>query len=199
MHCKKKDAAEFGDYRNISVVVHARKVLLKLVATCLSNYHYTASSMASPQRSKAASVQLTRPTPQCFWPGDFTSWLARKKSTPLYVCVIDLIKACDSVDRELLWTVLERFGVSPKILAIICKFLDGMRACVRTGVQTCFGWLDVGQGLGQGCNLAQLLFFFAAMLMVSVGEFPQDDKVMADMVKMERDSREKERSQQRRP
>ena len=33
------------------------------------------------------------------------------EETPLYMCFIDLQKAYDSVDRELLWVVLARFGV----------------------------------------------------------------------------------------
>ena len=35
---KKKDRAECGNYRGISLVVHAGKVLLKIVATRLSAY-----------------------------------------------------------------------------------------------------------------------------------------------------------------
>ena len=111
---------------------------------------------------------------------------ARKTSTPLYACFIDLTKAYDSVDRELLWSVLRRFGVPPKMLAVIRQFHDGMRARVRMDDGTCSDWFDVGQGLRQGCNLAPLLFnlFFAAMLMVAVDEFSGDEQVMTDMVKI---------------
>ena len=57
--------------------------------------------------------------------------LARKKRISLYVCVIDLTKAYDSVDRTLLWTVLARFGVPQIMISVIRQFHDGMRACVR--------------------------------------------------------------------
>ena len=112
--------------------------------------------------------------------------LARKTSAALYACFVDLTKAYDSVDRELLWSVLRRFGVPPKMLAVIRQFHDGMRARVRMDDGTCSEWFDVGQGLRQGCNLAPLLFnlFFAAMLMVAVDEFSGDEQVMTDMVKI---------------
>ena len=51
---------------------------------------------------------------------------------PLYVCSIDLQKAYDSVDRELLWKVLTRSGVPTKTLTIIRNFHEGMRARVCT-------------------------------------------------------------------
>ena len=44
---------------------------------------------------------------------------------------IDLQKAYDSVDRTLLWEVLARFGVPPRMITIIRMFHDGMRARVQ--------------------------------------------------------------------
>ena len=35
---KKKDRIEFGNYRGISLVAHAGKILLKIIARCLSEY-----------------------------------------------------------------------------------------------------------------------------------------------------------------
>ena len=35
---KKKDRAECGYYRDISLVAHAGKILLKVIADCLSDY-----------------------------------------------------------------------------------------------------------------------------------------------------------------
>ena len=48
------------------------------------------------------------------------------------MCFVNLVKAYDSVGRTLLWTVLARFGVPPKLLAVIRQFHDGMRARIRT-------------------------------------------------------------------
>ena len=58
--------------------------------------------------------------------------LGRARRIPLYMCFIDLQKAYDYVDRELLWVVLERFGVPEKMLTVIRQFHEGMRARVGT-------------------------------------------------------------------
>ena len=96
--------------------------------------------------------------------------LARKKGTAVFACFIP--KAYDSVDRELLRDVLRRFGVPPKMLAVICNFHDSMRARVRIDSGLLSDWFEVYQGLRQECYLAPLLFnlFFAAMLTVCVDE-----------------------------
>ena len=60
---------------------------------------------------------------------------------------MDLQKAYDSVDRELLWVVLARFGVPEKILTVICQFQEGMRARVCTDDGEHSEWFDITQGL----------------------------------------------------
>ena len=57
--------------------------------------------------------------------------LARRRRIPLYMCFVDLQKAYDSVDRELLWKVLARAGVPEEMIAVIRQFHDGMQAQVR--------------------------------------------------------------------
>ena len=57
--------------------------------------------------------------------------LGRKEHVPLYMFFVDLQKAYESIDRVFLWAILNRLGVSPKIISIIRQFHDGMRACVR--------------------------------------------------------------------
>ena len=114
--------------------------------------------------------------------------LARKKDTPLYLCFIDLTKAYDSVDRTLLWDVLARFGVPPRMLAVIRQFHDGIQACVRLDDGECSDKFDVGQGLRQGCVLAPLLFnmFFTAVLRVAEKRFLADAAITDNMVQLQR-------------
>ena len=103
---------------------------------------------------------------------------------PLFLCFIDLQKAYDSVDRTLLWQVLTRFGVPPKILAV---FHDGMRACVRSEDGECSEWFEVGQGLRQGCVLSPLLFnvFFAAVLHIALERFSRNGHILGDLVHLD--------------
>eukprot|EP00752_Nemacystus_decipiens_P015555 g13878.t1 len=177
---KKGDPLECGNYRGISLVAHAGKVLLKIVATRLSNYCEREGILPEEQ----SGFRPRRSTLDMLFVIHRLHELARKKGTAVFACFIDLTKAYDSVDRELLWCVLRRFGVPPKMLAVIRGFHEGMRARVRMDNGSLSDWFDVGQGLRQGCNLAPLLFnlFFAAMLLVCVAEFAEDTRVMEDMV-----------------
>ena len=57
--------------------------------------------------------------------------LGRQRKIQLYMCFVDLQKAYDSADRELLWEVLARAGVPSVMIDVIRQFHDGMRARVR--------------------------------------------------------------------
>ena len=95
---KKKDRTECGNYRGISLVAHAGKILLKIIARRLSEYCERVGILPEeqsgfrPNRSTTDMMFLIRRLQE----------LARKKRIPLYVCFIDLTKAYDSVDRTLL-------------------------------------------------------------------------------------------------
>ncbi|CAB1103350.1 unnamed protein product [Ectocarpus sp. CCAP 1310/34] len=169
------DTMECGNYRGISLVAHAGKMLRKVVATRLSHYREREGILPEEQ----SGFRPHRSTLDMLFAIQRLHELARKKSTAVFACFVDLTKAYDSVDRDLLWDVLRRFGVPPKMLAVIRHFHEGMRARVRTDDGQYSEWFDVGQGLRQGCNLAPLLFnlFFAAMLMVAMAEFDKDPKV----------------------
>ena len=113
--------------------------------------------------------------------------LARKKDTPLFMCFIDLTKAYDSVHHTLLWTVLARFDIPPRTLAVIRQFHDGMRTCARLDGEFS-DMFDVEQGLRQGCVLAPLLFniFFTAVLRVAEERVTADAVIMDSMVQLQR-------------
>ena len=93
---KKKDRTECGNYRGISLVAHAGKILLKIIVRRLSNYCERLGvlpeerSVFRPNRSTTDMMFVIRRLQE----------LARKKRIPL--CFIDLTKTYDSVDRTLL-------------------------------------------------------------------------------------------------
>ena len=112
---KKKDRTERRNYRGISLVAHAGKILLNIIARRLGEYCERAG--IPPKEQSGFRLRLQE--------------LARKKRITLFVCSIDLTKAYDSVDPTILWTVLDRFGVPQNIISVIRQFHDGMRAFVR--------------------------------------------------------------------
>jgi len=52
----------------------------------------------------------------------------REQSRDLYLAFIDLTKAFDTVNRELLWQIglLRKFGCPPAFLTILQEFHNGM-------------------------------------------------------------------------
>ena len=177
---KKKDRTECGSYRGISLVAHAGKIMLKVIASRLSEYCERVGILPEEQ----SGFRPNRSTTEIMFVICRLQELARKKRIPLYVCFIGLTKAYDSVDRTLLWTVLARFGVLQKMISVICQFHDGMRACVRLDGRVCSRWFAVEQGLRQGCVLAPLLFniFFAAVINVASTRFKVDKGITDALV-----------------
>lgn len=75
----------------------------------------------------------------------------------LYIAFINLSRAFDTINRELLWKHLSKLGVPPKFLCILHQLHDGMQARVLTGeLQSEF--FKVNVGVKQGCVLAPVLF-----------------------------------------
>ena len=177
---KKKDRTECGNYRGISLVAHAGKILLKIIARRLSEYCERVRILPGEQ----SGFRPNRSTTDMMFVIRRLQELARKKRIPLYVCFIDLTKAYDSIGRTLLWTVLARFGVPHNMISVIREFHDGMRACMRLDDRMCSRWFAVEQGLRQGCVLAPLLFniFFAAVINVASTRFKADKGIMDALV-----------------
>ena len=99
----------------------------------------------------------------------------------------DLTKGCGSVDRTLLWTVLARFGLPPRMHAVIREFHDSMWACVRLDDGECSDMFDVKQSLRQRWVLAALMFniLFTAVLRVAEKRFTADAGIMDSMVQLQ--------------
>ena len=179
---KKKDRTECGNYRGISLVAQARKILLKIIDRLLSEYCERVGILPEEQSGFRPNRFIT----------DMTfvirrlQGVARKKRIPLYVCFIDLTKAYDSVDRTLPWTVLDRFGAPQNIISVIRQLHDVMRAFVQLDDRVCSGWPGVERGLRQECVLAPLLFniFFAAVVNVAYTRFKADKGTMAALVNL---------------
>ena len=53
----------------------------------------------------------------------------RKQHQDLYIAFVDLTKAFDMVNRDLLWNILRKFGCPPSSIAILQQFNTGM--CVQ--------------------------------------------------------------------
>ncbi|BHF70267.1 hypothetical protein SprV_0301331700 [Sparganum proliferum] len=86
--------------------------------------------------------------------------------THLYSTFVDLTKAFDTVNREGLWKIMQKFGCPERFIEMVRQLHDGMMARV-TDNGTVSEAFAVTNGVKQGCVLAPTLFslMFSAMLM----------------------------------
>ena len=111
----------------ISLVSHAGKVFLKVVARRLGAYCEAKGLLPDEQ----CRFQPNRSTTDMMFVVRRLQEIGRKAGVSLFMCFIDLRKAYDTVGRTLLWQVLTRIGVPSHMIAAIRNFHDEMRARVR--------------------------------------------------------------------
>ena len=75
----------------------------------------------------------------------------------VYTAFVDLEKAFDSVDRSMMWRVLEMYGVNKTLLNAIRAIYQNSRSCVRVDGEYS-EYFDVYKGVRQGCIMSPWLF-----------------------------------------
>ena len=167
---RKGDRADCSNSRGISLLSAGGKALAHILL----------------QRLVQHVVDRVVPESQCGFRRDrstvdmvFTARLlqekCREQHQDLYVAFVDLTKAFDSVDRDLLWSILLRFGCPPKFVKLIRAFHDGMKASV-IAAGDCSDAFTVATGVKQGCVLAPILFnlFLSAVTTTASASFDRD-------------------------
>ena len=174
---KTSDRSSCHNYRGISLLSRAGKLPMNIVANRLSDYCEAHGILPDeqcgfrPERSIADMLYVVLRLQE----------LARLRRVPLYMCFVDLQKAYDSVDRELLWKVLAQAGVPEEMIAARVRMDDGQLS----------DWFEVTQRLRLRCVLYPLLFniFFAAAIEVILVRFSEDDTIQKDPVYLEEEAR----------
>ena len=173
VHKQMGDRAECGNSRGISLLSGAGKVLAKIMHICLLEH----------------VVDLVLPESQCgFRSGRSTIDMifaarqlqekCREQHQDLYLAFVDLAIAFDTVNRDLHWSILRKFGCPPTFIAILQQFHTGMCAqVVMAGSQSTSFPVDVG--VKQGCVLAPIIFnlLLVAIILVSHRDLQSSDFV----------------------
>ena len=141
-----------GNSRGISLLSAAGKVLAKVMLSRLIQSiteHLLPESQCGfrKDRSTVDMVFTTRQLQE----------KCREQHQDLHMAFVDLSKAFDTVNRDLLWAVLLRVGCPQKFVSILRSFHEGMMAQVTTGGLESRPF-KVCTGVRQGCVLAPVLF-----------------------------------------
>ena len=96
---------------------------------------------------------------------DTILWKSRSQKKPVHMSFVDISKAYDSVNREILWRKLSSIGFTGDFLSSLkALYTDDSVDCVINGVATRPVFLR--RGLRQGCALSPLLF---ALYIMDIG------------------------------
>jgi hypothetical protein len=89
----------------------------------------------------------------------------RELGLPCFKCFVDLTKAYDKVKRDILWKILAKRGVPPKLLQLIKSIHEDVQASVRVNGELLEPF-QLENGLKQGSIFAPLLFniFFGTII-----------------------------------
>ena len=105
----------------------------------------------------------------------------REQHQYIYMAFVDLTKAFDTVNRDILWNILRKFGCPPTFIAILQQFHTGMCAqVVMAGSQSSSFPVEVG--VKKDCVLAPIIFY---LLLVSITLVSHRDLQSSDFVGIE--------------
>ena len=157
---KSGDLSLPGNYRGIMLLETAYKIIAIILHTRLlpiqENLDIESQCGFRPQRSCSDAV--------------FTVKLAIKKrrehGLETWVLFLDLVKAFDRVPRELLWKILEKFGVQSKLIMLLKSLHAHVE--VKFSVNDVTQTIECTIGVKQGDILGPILFtFFLTAVMIT--------------------------------
>lgn len=148
----KGDRAVCGNSRGISLLSIAGKVLAKIMLNRLVE-HISEAVLPETQ----CGFRKNRSTTDMVFVLRQLLEKSREQRKDLHIAFIDLSKAFDTINREMLWKQLAKLGVPPKFLSVLQQLHDGMKARVQTGELQSESF-EVNVGVKQGCVLAPVLF-----------------------------------------
>jgi len=175
---KKQGAQECVEFRTISLVSHASKILLKILTrrleakaeTYLGNDQYGFRKGCGTREGIAAMRTLYE--------------RSLEHNNKVYVCFVDYEKAFDRVNWVKLMAVLESIGVDWRDRKLIKNLYMKQSAYVRIGdmlSERC----EIGRGVRQGCSLSPLLYniYDEAMMREAFEEVDHGVKVGGQLIK----------------
>ena len=149
---RKGEKTECGNYRGLSLLDVAGKILAKILVSRLNTM--IAEKILPESQS---GFRANRSTSDMLFVCRQILEKGREQQGQVSIAFVDLKKAFDTVDRQLLFLILERYGCPPTYMKIVRALHTNNTAAVRVGNEVSDPF-DVTMGVKQGCVLAPILF-----------------------------------------
>ena len=123
---KESNAKECSNYRTITLISHASKVMLKILQARLQQYvnRELPDVQAGFRKGRGTRDQI----PNIRW----IIKKAREFQKNIYFCFIDYAKAFDCVDHNKLWKILKEMRIPDHLTCLLRNLYAGQEATVRT-------------------------------------------------------------------
>ena len=148
---KKGNAKECSNYCTIALILHASKVMLKILQAGLQQYmnRKIPDIQAGFKTGRRIRDQIAN-----------IHWIiekAREFRENIYFCFFDCTNAFDCLDHNKLWKILLEMGIPDHLTCLLRNLYASQEATVRTGHGTT-DWFQIGKGVRQCCILSPCLF-----------------------------------------
>jgi hypothetical protein len=165
---KKKDPLDCGNYRGISLLAVAGKVLSNIILFRITG------TVEEVLPESQCGFRSQRSTADMIFAIRQLQEKSKEQNMDLFMVFIDLTKAYDTVNRALLWKLLARYGIPDRLIKIIRSMHEGMKAKLNLDVGMSEK-IPINNGLRQGCVKAPILFnlFFAAVMFEAMRDLPE--------------------------
>jgi exonuclease III len=156
---RKGPTDDCNNYRGISLLSHNSKLLERMIL------HRLEPSLEEYVPINQYGFKKKCGTVDAILISKLLATSAYNQRLPDIRCYVDLTKAYDKVNRELLWQILRRLGIPEKVIRLITSFHEGARAQARVNGNLSRPF-PLNRGLKQGSVLSPILFniFFGALI-----------------------------------
>ena len=141
---------------NIYMKIYEHIIKERLVAVLEKNKYF--SNMQAAYRKRRATSDHILVVQELFFHYRYKRSLGEAKAKcPIYLCLMDLAKAFDTVPREMLFKKLWRAGIRGKMYRVIKDLYTDNRARIRIGGHLSKSF-EIKSGVMQGSKLGPILF-----------------------------------------
>ncbi|CAM4830075.1 unnamed protein product [Rotaria magnacalcarata] len=151
LYKNKGDKKLCDNYRGISLLSVTGKIFSRIILNRIQN------SVDERLLEIQSGFRSNKSTIDQIFTLKMTMERRREFNKPLFMCFIDIAKAYDSVNRELLWRICQSYGISEKLVNLLRMLYKDSKAKVKINGELSDSF-DIETGVMQGGIPSPMLF-----------------------------------------